>query len=163
MASTGTNEENVLQQNTIIRSPNATYMVHDIIGTGRFSCVYNASEVVSGNAVVIKALNNFGFSTSASELYFKELDFLNRLKFSTLHSRYVQLMDTVRPKTEMICFVMERLSTTLQAVLHNIGPLPMSICRPIVRQIAQGTCTITTIAVMVIGICILLRATRRAK
>lgn len=151
MASTGTNEENVLQQNTIIRSANASYMVHKIIGTGRFSCVYNASEVVSGNAVVIKALNNFGFSTSASELYFKELDFLNRLKFSRLQSRYVQLMDTLRPKSGMICFVMERLSTTLQAVLHNIGPLPMCICRPIVRQIAQGTCTTTTTNVVIVG------------
>lgn len=142
MASTGINEENVLQQDTVVRSLKATYAVHKIIGTGRFSRVYNASEVGTGNSVVIKALNDEGSSTRLDrKLYLKELDFLNKLKSSQLRSRYVQLRDTIPLKSGMICFVMERLSTTLQAVLHNIGPLPMCMCRPIVRQIAQGTCT----------------------
>ncbi|XP_003246296.1 homeodomain-interacting protein kinase 2 [Acyrthosiphon pisum] len=139
MALAGINEENVLQENTTIRSLDATYAVHKIIGTGRFSCVYNATEVGTGNAVVIKALNDSDSSRRLDrKLYLKELDFLNRLKSSQLRARYVQLRDTVLLKSGMICFVMERLSATLQAVLHNIGPLPMYMCRPIVRQIAQG-------------------------
>lgn len=142
MALAGTNEENVLQENMTIRSLNFTYAVHKIIGTGRFSCVYNATEVGTGNEVVIKAPNDSDFSRRFDrKLYLKELDFLNRLKSSKLRARYVQSRDTVLLKSGMICFVMERLSTTLQAVLHNTGPLPMCVCRPIVRQIAQGTCT----------------------
>lgn len=140
MALTGITENDVLQQNTIIRSRSTTYTVHNMIGTGRFSRVYNASVMGTGNAVVIKALNNSCSSKRFDrKLYIKELDLLNRLKFSRLRARFVQLRDAVLLKSGKICFVMERLGTTLQAVLHNIGPLPISVCRPIVRQIAQGT------------------------
>ncbi|XP_060854612.1 homeodomain-interacting protein kinase 3-like [Rhopalosiphum padi] len=139
MALTGITENDVLQQNTIIRSRSTTYTVHNMIGTGRFSRVYNASVMGTGNAVVIKALNNSCSSKRFDrKLYIKELDLLNRLKFSRLRARFVQLRDAVLLKSGKICFVMERLGTTLQAVLHNIGPLPISVCRPIVRQIAQG-------------------------
>ncbi|XP_025208057.1 homeodomain-interacting protein kinase 3-like [Melanaphis sacchari] len=139
MAMSEISKKDVLQQNTIIRSQYTTYTVHKMIGTGRFSRVYNASVVGTGTEVVIKALNNSCSSKKFNrKLYLKELDLLNRLKFSRTRARYVQVTDAVQLQSGKICFVMERLSTTLQAVLHNIGPLPISICRPIVRQIAQG-------------------------
>lgn len=133
----------VLQQNTIVCSRSSKYMVHNIIGTGNFSRVYNASVVGTGNEVVIKVLNDHRCSSKRFDrkLYFKELDLLNRLKTSRLRARYVQVRDAFLLKSGKLCFVMERLGSTLHSVLHNIGPLPMAMCRPIVRQIAQGTRT----------------------
>lgn len=133
----------VLQENTIICSKSSRYTVHNIIGTGNFSRVYNASVVGKGNEVVIKVLNDHTCSSKRFDrkLYFKELDLLNRLKTSRLRARYVQVKDAFLLKSGKLCFVMERLGSTLHFVLHNIGPLPMAMCRPIVRQIAQGTHT----------------------
>ncbi|XP_027846194.1 homeodomain-interacting protein kinase 3-like [Aphis gossypii] len=129
----------VLQENTIVCSRSSKYTVHNIIGTGNFSRVYSATMLGTGNEVVIKVLNDTCSSKRFDrKLYFKELDLLNRLKTSRLRARYVQVRDAFLLKSGKLCFVMERLGSTLHSVLHNIGPLPMAMCRPIVRQIAQG-------------------------
>jgi len=132
----------VLQQNTIVCSPTSKYTVHNIIGTGNFSRVYSALVVGTDNEVVIKVLNETCSSKRFDrKLYFKELGLLNQLKTSRLRARYVQVIDAFLLKSGKLCFVMERLGSTLHSVLRNIGPLPIAICRSIVRQIAQGTCT----------------------
>lgn len=142
MALTKIMGNDVLQENTIVCSRSSKYTVHNIIGTGNFSHVYNASVLGTGNKVVIKVLKDTCSSKRFDrKLYFKELDLLNRLKTSRLRARYVQVRDAFLLKPGKLCFVMERLGSTLHSMLHNIGPLSMAMCRPIVRQIAQGTRT----------------------
>lgn len=125
-------------RNGTIRCRDAVYSVQGLIGSGRFSRVYHATDTVADVGVAIKALISDGRSDYRKP-FLKELGTLNALKDSPLRARYVDVMNAVRLKSGAVCFVMERLGTTLHAVLHNIGPLPMSMCRPIVRQIAQGT------------------------
>lgn len=134
MALTGKTKNEVLPRDTVLRTDFATYTVQDLIGSGRFSHVYKASVSGTGQQVVIKALNH-----SCSSMGRKELNLLNRLKSSDFRARYVRLVDAVQLGSGPVCFVMEKLGITLQAMLHNVGPLPMSACRSIVRQIAQGT------------------------
>lgn len=123
-------------ENNTIRCRDAVYSVQGLIGAGRFSRVYQATASGTGKRVAVKALNNDGSSRPTKEA--KELAVLNALRSSPVRARYVRVVDAIRLPTGTVCFVMERLGTTLQAVLHNIGPLPMSMCRPVVRQIAQG-------------------------
>lgn len=131
-------EKDILEHNTI-RSQDTLYVIQHLIGMGRFSRVYQAIDWTTKDMVVIKALNGKNINEHFDRyLYLKELGLLTKLKTSSLRARYVDLKDAIRLETGRICFVMEKLGTTLHAVLHNIGGLPMSMCRPIVRQIAQG-------------------------
>lgn len=128
----------------MIRSGDTVYSVKNVIGKGRFSRVYQATDTTTEDTVVIKKLNKKIINENHLDwyLYLKELTLLTKLKSSPLRARYVDLRDAMRLDTGTICFVMERLGTTLHAVLFNIGALPMSMCRMIVRQIAQGTRTV---------------------
>lgn len=119
-------------ENSTIGCRGAVYSVQGLIGAGRFSRVYQATAAGTGKRVAVKALNNG--STKEAE----ELAVLNALRGSPVRVRYVHVMDAVRLATGTVCLIMERLGITLHAVLHKIGPLPMSMCRPVVRQIAQG-------------------------
>lgn len=138
-------EENNLT-NTVVRSRSNVYCVQELIGKGRFSRVYRAKNIATNDSVVIKALINNNLNRQPNRfLYVKELSLLNKLKKSPLRARYVNLKDTIVLDSGEICFVMEKLGTTLQALLHNVGSLSMAMCRPIIRQIAQGTHNYETI------------------
>lgn len=127
------------QQYTMIYSDTSAYTVHDLIGTGRFSNVYRATNKCNNEKVVIKVLSNKETERKFDRyLYLKELNILKTLRTSPLRDRYVGLKDTVRLNTGLDCFVMEKLGVTLHALLHNFGKLSMTMCRSIVRQIAQG-------------------------
>lgn len=129
----------VVQLKTI-RSRHTVYTVKNVIGKGRFSCVYQATDMTTDDTVVIKKLHKKYVSDDDFEwyLYLKELTVLTKLKSSPVRARYVNLREAMRLETGAVCFVMEKLGTTLHSVLFNIGVLPMSMCRMIVRQIAQG-------------------------
>lgn len=133
-------DSEVVQAKTI-RSLHTAYSVKNIIGKGRFSCVYKATDMSTDDTVVIKKLHKKTANSDDFDwyLYLKELTLLTELKSSPVRARYVSLRDAMRLETGAICFVMEKLGTTLHSVLFNIGVLPMSMCRMIVRQIAQGT------------------------
>jgi serine/threonine protein kinase len=134
-------DKDALRDKTI-RSKSAEYSVHNLIGAGRFSRVYRATDTATGNAVVIKVLNSVNMEEHLRcSLYMQELSLLNRLKSSPVRERYVDLRDVIQLNTGVICFVMEMLGATLHAVMCNVGTLPLSVCRLIVRQIAQGTYT----------------------
>lgn len=126
-------------KNYEIRSSTTLYSIHKLIGKGRFSRVYQATDTFTNNTVVIKKLINLNIKRKSDRfLYLKELDLLKKLKVSPFRSRYVELRDLIVLSSGGICFVMERLGTTLQAVIHNKGRLPLSMCRLIIRQLAQG-------------------------
>lgn len=131
-------EENNLSD-TVVSSKNHVYYIRQLIGKGRFSRVYYAKDLTTVDTVVIKALINQNLNSPFNHyLYIKELRLLNNLKRSPLRDRYVNLKDTFQLDTGEICFVMEKLGTTLKALLYNVGRLSITMCRPIVRQIAQG-------------------------
>lgn len=123
-------------QNGTIRCRDAVYSVQSVIGAGRFSRVYQATDTATNVRVAIKVLA--GESCGDRDQSLKELDTLNALKESPVRARFVDVVNAVWLESGEVCLVMERLGTTLQSVLHNVGPLPMSMCRPIVRQIMQG-------------------------
>lgn len=116
------------------------YSVHNVIGTGCFSRVYKATDTVTDETVVIKVLNSTNTNGHVKRyLYLNELSLLNDLKSSLTRDRYVKLKNAFLLDTGGVCFVMEKLRVTLHAVLQNMGKLPISTCRLIARQIAQGT------------------------
>lgn len=131
------NKDNL--QHKKIQSYSTMYLVQHVIGTGCFSRVYQATDSVTAETVVIKVLNNTNTNSKVERyFYLKELNLLNSLKSSPIRARYVDLKDAFRLNTGEICFVMEKLGVTLHSALHNIGKLPTSICRLITRQIVQG-------------------------
>lgn len=131
-------DKDTLRDKTI-RSKSTEYSVHNLIGAGRFSRVYRATDIATTNPVVVKVLNNMNMAEHFHcNMYMQELSLLNRVKSSPVRERYVDLRDVVQLDTGAICFVMEMLGATLHAVMCNVGTLPLSMCRLIVRQIAQG-------------------------
>lgn len=127
-------------QHKKIEYNSTVYSVHNVIGTGCFSRVYKATDTVTDETVVIKVLNSTNTNSRVERyLYLNELSLLNNLKSSPIRARYVDLKNTFPLDTGGVCFVMEKLGVTLHTVLHNMGKLPMSSCRSIARQIAQGT------------------------
>lgn len=120
-----------------IQSGNTEYAVQDLVGEGTFSRVYQAMNVNTREPVVIKALTSDGENDLAKQCM-EEMSIMETLKKSPMRDRYVGLIEAFQVQTGTYCLVMERLGTTLCTIMHNVGPLPMSMCRPIIKQIAQG-------------------------
>ncbi|XP_050432348.1 homeodomain-interacting protein kinase 2-like [Adelges cooleyi] len=128
----------IFQSNEVCTAK-TVYNVQHLVGSGRFSRVFHAIDSTTGQAVVIKALVLKEQNSALDHYQFlKEVEIMKRLNRCSLRSRYARLIDTVQLQTGVNCLIIERLGTTLQAVLHNVGALPMSVCRTVVRQIAQG-------------------------